>query len=402
MQNLPKAILPAPRSVKAMSYHSKFLSIDTGHARRVGKLGWRNFMQTTWLIIGVLGLALLLAAPGTSRADNLFVANSQTVNYGVIEKFNSAGVGTVFASGSIGPSVLAGPTGLAFDSNGNLYVANYGQANILKYSPSGIGTVFESGIDPWAITLDSAGNLYVSSGIIIYKFNSSGIGTVFAHPVMNYYFTSLAFDSAGNLYAADPDAGIIEKFDSSGNGTVFVQRASNYAFMALAFDRADNLYVANNNGTIEKFDTSGAGTVFANSGVSYPTALAFDSAGTLYVANQYNNTIVKFDSSGNPTVFANSGSYGNAPAAIAFEPSPRAVVALGVGIWTNQFGFNITGTSNLVVVVEACSNLANPVWIPIGTNTLNTFLGTNGTSYFSDPQWTNHVGRFYRIRSPGE
>jgi hypothetical protein len=70
------------------------------------------------------------------------------------------------------------------------------------------------------------------------------------------------------------------------------------------------------------------------------------------------------------------------------------------GVRTNRFGFNITGSSNLVIVVEACTNLANADWLPVSTNTLNTFIGTNGTSYFSDSQWTNYPGRFYRLRSP--
>jgi len=70
------------------------------------------------------------------------------------------------------------------------------------------------------------------------------------------------------------------------------------------------------------------------------------------------------------------------------------------GVGTNGFGFNITGTSNLVVVVEACTDLANLVWSPVSTNMLDTFIGTNGISYFSDPQWTNYPSRFYRIRSP--
>ena len=65
------------------------------------------------------------------------------------------------------------------------------------------------------------------------------------------------------------------------------------------------------------------------------------------------------------------------------------------GVRTNRFGFNITGTSGLVIVVEACTNLANPSWSPVGTNTL-----TGGSSYFSDPQWTNYPARFYRLRSP--
>jgi hypothetical protein len=62
---------------------------------------------------------------------------------------------------------------------------------------------------------------------------------------------------------------------------------------------------------------------------------------------------------------------------------------------TNQFGFNIQWASDRVVVVEACEDLANPVWTPVGTNTL-----TDGSSYFSDPQWTNSPARFYRLRSP--
>ena len=81
--------------------------------------------------------------------------------------------------------------------------------------------------------------------------------------------------------------------------------------------------------------------------------------------------------------------------AVLWNPEPQ-----NVGIQTNRFGFTITGSSNLVIVVEACTNPANPLWSPVATNTLNTFIGTNGTSYFSDPQWTNYSGRFYRLRSP--
>jgi hypothetical protein len=65
------------------------------------------------------------------------------------------------------------------------------------------------------------------------------------------------------------------------------------------------------------------------------------------------------------------------------------------GVQSNQFGFNITWASGQTIVVEACTNLANPVWIPLETVTL-----TNGTFYFSDPQWTNYPGRYYRISSP--
>ena len=65
------------------------------------------------------------------------------------------------------------------------------------------------------------------------------------------------------------------------------------------------------------------------------------------------------------------------------------------GVQTNRFGFIISWATNVSVVVEVCTNLANPIWFPVGTNPL-----TGGSSYFSDPQWTNYPNRLYRIRSP--
>jgi hypothetical protein len=65
------------------------------------------------------------------------------------------------------------------------------------------------------------------------------------------------------------------------------------------------------------------------------------------------------------------------------------------GVQSNQFGFNISWASGQTVVVEACTNLSNPVWQPIQTNTL-----INGSFYFSDPQWTNYPERFYQLSSP--
>ena len=65
------------------------------------------------------------------------------------------------------------------------------------------------------------------------------------------------------------------------------------------------------------------------------------------------------------------------------------------GVGTNGFAFNINWASGMTVVVEACTSLANPVWSPLATNTLTSVL-----FHFSDPQWTNYPGRFYRLRWP--
>ena len=62
---------------------------------------------------------------------------------------------------------------------------------------------------------------------------------------------------------------------------------------------------------------------------------------------------------------------------------------------SDQFWFNITGTANIPILVEACTNLACPVWTP-----RQSLMLTNGLCCFSEPIQTNNPGRYYRIRSP--
>ena len=74
---------------------------------------------------------------------------------------------------------------------------------------------------------------------------------------------------------------------------------------------------------------------------------------------------------------------------------PRALQDANFGVKSNQFGFNINWVSGMVVIVDVCTNLTNPVWVPVSTNTL-----IGGTSYFSDATWTNYPNRFYRLHTP--
>jgi hypothetical protein len=76
--------------------------------------------------------------------------------------------------------------------------------------------------------------------------------------------------------------------------------------------------------------------------------------------------------------------------------NPQVQISDGsFGVRTKRFGFTIAWSNNQVIVVEASTNLTHPAWSPVGTNTL-----TGGSSYFSDPQWTNYPARFYRLSMP--
>ncbi len=88
--------------------------------------------------------------------------------------------------------------------------------------------------------------------------------------------------------------------------------------------------------------------------------------------------------------------FGSRPTALWLLPYPLILDGgSSFGVQTNGFGFIISWATNLSVVVEACTDLANPTWSPTSTNALS-----DGSCYFSDPQWGNYPGRFYRIRWP--
>ncbi len=79
---------------------------------------------------------------------------------------------------------------------------------------------------------------------------------------------------------------------------------------------------------------------------------------------------------------------------VLWNPSIQTTNA-SFGVRTNRFGFNIVGTTNIPIVVEASPDLLRASWTSLQSCTI-----TNGSIYFSDPQWTNYPTRFYRIRSP--
>ena len=65
-----------------------------------------------------------------------------------------------------------------------------------------------------------------------------------------------------------------------------------------------------------------------------------------------------------------------------------------LGVLAGQFGFSVGWAIGQAVVVDACTNLANPVWMPVETN---NFVGD--TYDFRDPLWGDYRGRYYRVRS---
>jgi hypothetical protein len=272
--------------------------------------------------------------------------------------------GTLSSSPVIFASGLDEPYGLAFNSAGNLFVADNGNGEITEITPAGTQSTFASGLKhPTGLAFNGEGDLFV----LVYTNNSPLKGGPLGY-------------------------GAIIEITPGGTQSTYASTGTN-ADIGLVSEGLVDLFVANSvpDGSITEYTLDGPFTYAT--GLKYPYFMVFDSAGDLFVgiADADNYSIVEITPGGTQSVFTTAV---NIPEGLAFQPAP-ALQAIDVGIQTDQFGFTLIGSNNEVVVVQACTNLANPVWLPQATNTL-----TNGSSYFSDPQWTNYPTRYYRLLSP--
>jgi hypothetical protein len=71
---------------------------------------------------------------------------------------------------------------------------------------------------------------------------------------------------------------------------------------------------------------------------------------------------------------------------------PSIIVNDGsMGFGPEGFGFNLSGAAGTMVIVEGSTNIAD--WLPLQTNLLD-----GSPASFSDQQYTNYPGRYYRLR----
>ena len=219
------------------------------------------------------------------RAGNLFVGNSGARGCipeqqcpplpSTVVKIVPDGTQTTFAT--LQATQLLG---MAFDGAGNLFVST--GSSIVKIAPDGTQSTFASGLEgAWPLAFDRSGNLFVGenptgSGSIL-KFAPDGSHTTFkTFPPPSSSITALAFGPGGDLFLLR--GGAILKVRPDGSSTTFA--TGNFTWSSLAFDTAGNLFTGQsaynaNDPAILKFTPNGTATTFAT-GVLLPWALAFE------------------------------------------------------------------------------------------------------------------------------
>ncbi|OYW70799.1 MAG: hypothetical protein B7Z37_29600 [Verrucomicrobia bacterium 12-59-8] len=269
---------------------------------------------------------------------NLFVASNEGTTVG---KF-APGAATPSATltGLNEPNALAfdsagnlfvanQPSALAFDSAGNLYVANFPADTVSKFAPGATTpSVTLTGLNlPYRLAIDSSDNLYVANygGTTVSKFAPGATTPSATLTGLNESPHALAVDSSGNLFVATPNNNTVSKFAPGATTPSATLTGLNGPF-ALAFDSTGNLFVANSlTDTVSKF-APGATTPSATlTGLNGPHALAVDSAGNLFVANVDGYDVSKFAPGATTPSATFTGLYW--PDKLAFDSSGNLFVA---------------------------------------------------------------------------
>ncbi len=302
----------------------------------------------------------------------------------------SAGV-SAFADGTGNAAAFNWPFELTVDSSSNIYIADSGNQIIRKITSGVVVTTFAGQVgiigstngtgtaasffNPSGISFDSAGNIYVADtlnnlireitpgGVVTTLAGSAGVtgstnGTGSAASFNNPY--GVAVDSNGNVYVADTLNNLIREITPGGvvttlAGSAGVTGSTNGTGSAASFnnpygvavDSNGNVYVADTgNNLIREIAPGGVVSTLVGSGsagssngtgiaasFNGPYGVAVGTSGNVYVADTFNNLIREIAPGGVVTTLAGSGSIGSADgtgsAASFFSPNGISVDASG-------------------------------------------------------------------------
>ncbi len=236
------------------------------------------------------------------------IATLAPVNTGAPVSPLSFGTGVPFTGGT-----LSGPSGIGIDASGNVYVTNFANNTVSKYTSAGayvglFGTGGPAKSAPVGMVFDASGNGYVlnTSNGTVYKYNSAGVYqstiiTGLSHPL------GIAIDASGNFYVADEGTNSVYKYGPTGGAAIMtITSVSGANAVDVNVDAAGNIYVLNRTaGTVTKYNSSGTSLGNIISGLTLPFSIHIDGGGYVYIGNSNNNNVAIFTQTGTPvTTFA--------------------------------------------------------------------------------------------------
>ncbi|MFY7884615.1 MAG: NHL repeat-containing protein, partial [Dolichospermum sp.] len=410
------------------------ISIGGGSTILTSSIGsgyvWSNGATTQSITVTSPGIYSVRTISGncTSLVSNTIPVNWDIQGYNVS---TLAGSGTAtFADGTGTAASFYRPWGLAIDASENIYVADAFNNRIRKISPTGVVTtlagsgtpaysdgtgVSASFTGPSGVAVDLSGNVYVADQYNhrIRKITSAGVVTTLAGngtaafgngtgtAAYFNYPTGIAVDANGFVYVADQNNHRIRKISPAGVVTTFAgsgsygysDGASGVAMFRsptdVKVDANGYVYVADyGNNTIRKITPEGVVSTIAGSGTvtggyadgngtsaafNRPASITLDAVGNIFVADQVGERIRKITTNGDVTTISGSGTGGFANGSAA-----NSVFNRPIGITSDISGNIYVGdyNNNRVRKISPCGT---PATTPTISGALSFCSGSSTT-----------------------
>ena len=220
--------------------------------------------------------------------DKIYIADFSN---GIIWEMNKDG-----SNFKIFTTDVTQPVDIAFDNDGNLIVAEYSGRKVVKIDSSGNGTVIkDTSVFLTGLAVDSQNNIFVVDHFDgkIYKMENDGSNfETFATITYNEFAVTnsligLSIDANDNLYVSDGQHSRIIKIDPSGNQSDFVN-INSPRWVSVGKD--GYIYGSSSDRTIQKFDPSGDIVATYSTDNHFPWGTQIDTDGSIYYV--YNGSTV--------------------------------------------------------------------------------------------------------------
>jgi streptogramin lyase len=259
--------------------------------------------------------APLTGAQGYSANGTLFGAQAVTVdktgNVWIADTLLSSVVKLSVANGTIQgsstyTSAINGPTGIAADSQNNIWVANFGDGSVTELDTNGtplVGSPFTAGGTlqaPFAVAIDAFGHAWVTDNAasLLIEFDTTQAllsGSGFSDQAM-LAPTGLAISPKGQVWLADNGNNAVSLFGPTGTSQFAapVTGAGLTLPNAIAIDGNGVAWVASTSGTGLTQVTQGGTAIGPLGTLNAAAGVAVDASGSIWVTNGGDNSVIKF------------------------------------------------------------------------------------------------------------
>jgi streptogramin lyase len=244
-------------------------------------------------------------------ADNVWITNDETTNgvnggLGSITKFSSSG--QLLSGTGISGGGIFFPYSIAADSNGDMWVADYGNSGVSLLSPGGSSVFGTAGLSPaglafpTSIAVDANHNGWLTSEGTVVRVAQNGAATSIN---CGCFPSAITIDPSGNVWLAAESLSVLYEMDTNGTILQTLSTGGISSPQTIAIDGAGSVWAANfhgksvsgfsaTHGGVPSMALSPASGFGRDISLASPYGIAIDASGNLWTSSYSDNSLTEF------------------------------------------------------------------------------------------------------------